>query len=93
MTETKLATASADSPHEGVPGSGPLGRWGAFMAGHTRAVLGVWLLVLVTLGAAAPSVFTSLAGAGWQANGSESVRARELAQRHFDGIPQRRYRW
>ncbi|MBC7301473.1 MAG: MMPL family transporter [Nocardia sp.] len=82
MTETKLDAAPADSSH---PAPGVLGRWGAFMAGRTRAVIGVWLLVLITLGAAAPSVFTSLAGAGWQANGSESVRARELAQQHFGG--------
>ncbi|MGO2516965.1 MAG: MMPL family transporter, partial [Corynebacterium variabile] len=50
-----------------------------------RTVLGVWLLVLVGLGAAAPSVFSSLAGAGWQANGSESVAVRDLATEHFGG--------
>nr|WP_312898935.1 MMPL family transporter [Corynebacterium variabile] len=50
-----------------------------------KAVLGVWLLVLVGLGAAAPSVFSSLAGAGWQANGSESVAVRDLATEHFGG--------
>lgn len=50
-----------------------------------KAVLGVWLLVLVALGAAAPSVFSSLAGAGWQANGSESVAVRDLAREHFGG--------
>ncbi|MFR9749475.1 MMPL family transporter [Nocardia sp. 004] len=55
------------------------------MAGHARIVFGVWLVVLIAFGAAAPSVFTSLAGAGWQANGSESVRVRELAQQHFGG--------
>ncbi|ANY24174.1 hypothetical protein BCM27_16465 [Gordonia terrae] len=55
------------------------------MAGHARWVFGVWLLLLVILGAAAPSVFSSLAGAGWQANGSESVQVRELAQQHFGG--------
>ncbi|WP_233608361.1 MMPL family transporter [Nocardia stercoris] len=55
------------------------------MAGHTRIVFGVWLLVLVALGAAAPSVFNSLAGAGWQADGSQSVQVRELAQQHFGG--------
>ncbi|WP_280497318.1 MMPL family transporter [Nocardia asiatica] len=64
---------------------GPLARLGATMAGHTRWVFAVWLVALVALGAAAPSVFTSLAGAGWQANGSESVRVRELAQEHFGG--------
>jgi RND superfamily putative drug exporter len=52
---------------------------------HMKAVLGVWLLVLVGLGAAAPSVFSSLAGAGWQANGSESVAVRDLAQERFGG--------
>ncbi|MDN6242188.1 MAG: MMPL family transporter, partial [Corynebacterium variabile] len=50
-----------------------------------KAVLGIWLLVLVGLGAAAPSVFSSLAGAGWQANGSESVAVRDFAQEHFGG--------
>ncbi|WP_297004681.1 MMPL family transporter [uncultured Corynebacterium sp.] len=50
-----------------------------------RTVLGVWLLVLVGLGAAAPSVFSSLAGAGWQADGSESVAVRDLATEHFGG--------
>jgi RND superfamily putative drug exporter len=55
------------------------------MAAHTRLVIGVWLIALVALGAAAPSVFTSLAGAGWQANGSESVQVRELAEQHFGG--------
>ncbi len=44
-----------------------------------------WLVLVVALGAAAPSVFSSLAGAGWQANGSESVQVRELAQEHFGG--------
>nr|WP_245554256.1 MMPL family transporter [Nocardia takedensis] len=62
-----------------------MARLGATMAGHARWVFGVWLIVLIALGAAAPSVFGALAGAGWQADGSESVRVRELAQRHFDG--------
>jgi RND superfamily putative drug exporter len=30
-------------------------------------------------------VTSALAGAGWQANGSQSVQVRELAQRHFSG--------
>ncbi len=64
---------------------GVLGRMGASMAGNAKWVIGVWLIVLVALGAAAPSVFSSLAGAGWQANGSESVQVRELAQEHFGG--------
>ncbi len=75
---------------DGVPpishaSGGVLGRMGASMAGNAKWVLGVWLIVLIALGAAAPSVFSSLAGAGWQANGSESVQVRELAQEHFGG--------
>ncbi|UGT67929.1 MMPL family transporter [Nocardia gipuzkoensis] len=65
--------------------AGGLGRVGAVTVDRARWVFGLWLLVLVVLGAAAPSVFDSLAGAGWQANGSESVRVRELAERHFGG--------
>ncbi|WP_039827438.1 MMPL family transporter [Nocardia testacea] len=74
-----------DRKEAGRTASGTLSRLGATMAGHTRWVFGVWLIVLVALGSAAPSVFTSLAGAGWQANGSESVQVRELAQQHFGG--------
>lgn len=80
MTETMTDRRQTDRP-----AGGPLSRLGATMAGHPRWVFGVWLVVLVVLGSAAPSVFTSLAGAGWQANGSESVRVRELAQQHFGG--------
>lgn len=73
-----------ESAPPGRPG-GALAGWGARMATHTKWVFGVWLIALAALGAAAPSVFDALAGAGWQANGSESVRARELAQQHFGG--------
>ncbi|WP_460863469.1 MMPL family transporter [Rhodococcus aerolatus] len=64
---------------------GPLARLGTVMADRFRWVITVWLLLAVALGALAPSVFSSLAGAGWQANGSESVQVRELAQAHFGG--------
>ncbi len=86
-----MAPKTALSEDEATPdptgsAAGILGRWGgATMAGRARWVFGVWVLLLVVLGAAAPSVFSSLAGAGWQANGSESVQVRELAQQHFGG--------
>ncbi|GAB2627330.1 MMPL family transporter [Prescottella soli] len=64
---------------------GPLARLGAAMADNFTWVITAWLVLVVALGAAAPSVFSSLAGAGWQANGSESVQVRELAQEHFGG--------
>jgi putative drug exporter of the RND superfamily len=41
--------------------------------------------VIVGLGAFAPQVEAQLSGAGWQADGSESVAARALAQTHFGG--------
>jgi RND superfamily putative drug exporter len=43
------------------------------------------MLVVIGLGAFAPRVEASLSGAGWQASGSQSVQARELAQAHFGG--------
>jgi putative drug exporter of the RND superfamily len=65
---------------------GPLGRLGVWVTHHTRATAVVWLLVIVGLGAFAPRVEAELSGAGWQADGSESVAVRELAQEHFDGV-------
>ncbi|WP_343055668.1 MMPL family transporter [Nocardioides ginsengisegetis] len=55
------------------------------MAEHARGTMLVWLLVVVALGAFAPRVEAELSGAGWQADGSESVAARDLAQQHFGG--------
>jgi RND superfamily putative drug exporter len=80
MSATRTVTADPPTRTGAI-----LARLGRSMAEHTRLVLGVWLIALVALGAAAPSVFTSLAGAGWQANGSESVQVRELAEQHFGG--------
>ncbi|CAI9402178.1 Membrane protein YdfJ [Nocardioides sp. T2.26MG-1] len=64
---------------------GPLGRLGVWVSHHTRMTAIVWLLVIVGLGAFAPKVEAELSGAGWQADGSESVAVREFAQEHFGG--------
>ena len=64
---------------------GPLGRLGLLVTRHARTTTIVWLLVIAGLGAFAPRVEHALSGAGWQADGSESVAARELAQEHFGG--------
>lgn len=64
---------------------GPLGRLGIWVISHARLVTIAWLLVVVGLGIFAPKVEQNLSGAGWQANGSESVEARELARKHFGG--------
>jgi len=65
---------------------GPIGRLGAWTADHVRTVALAWLAVAVVLGVFAPKVETALSGAGWQANGSESVQARRLIQRDFGGL-------
>lgn len=64
---------------------GPLGRLGVWVTEHRRFTALVWVLIIVGLGAFAPQVEKNLSGAGWQANGSESVQARDLAQDHFGG--------
>ena len=64
---------------------GPLGRIGLWVTDHAKVTTAVWLLLIVGLGVFAPRVESELSGAGWQANGSDSVAARELAQEHFGG--------
>ncbi len=64
---------------------GPIGRLGRFAATHRRGVFVSWLIVAVGLGFLAPRVESALSGAGWQANGSESVRVREAIDRGFAG--------
>ena len=64
---------------------GVLGRLGLAVTRHRRMTLVVWALVVVGLGVFAPRVETELSGAGWQANGSESVAVRDLAVEHFGG--------
>ncbi|MGA9873763.1 MAG: MMPL family transporter [Rhodococcus sp. (in: high G+C Gram-positive bacteria)] len=78
-------TVTATGRDDRVSTTGVLGRLGSAMVARRRWVFGIWLIALIALGSAAPSVFSSLAGAGWQANGSESVQVRELAQQHFGG--------
>lgn len=65
---------------------GPLGRLGRWAAGHLRLVALAWGVVAVVLAIFAPSVETALSGAGWQANGSESVSARSLIEQNFAGL-------
>ena len=65
---------------------GPIGRIGLWTATHFRAVLVAWLVVAVGLGVLAPRVEHALSGAGWEASGSESVKARDLVDKNFDGL-------
>src|SRR4051812_40969666 len=64
---------------------GAVGRLGRWTAGHVRVVVAVWVVVAVGLGMLAPRADKALSGAGWEATGSESVQARRLIDRSFDG--------
>jgi RND superfamily putative drug exporter len=64
---------------------GVVGRMGRWAATHGRVVALVWLVLALPLGALAPRVEHVLSGAGWEATGSESVRARDQIDRHFAG--------
>lgn len=75
------ASRTAQSP----PRQG-LARLGAWAAGHLRVVLVLWLFVLAGFGAFAPKVESALSGAGWQDSGSQSVQAREVIAKDFQGL-------
>ncbi|HEX7582989.1 MAG TPA: MMPL family transporter [Gaiellaceae bacterium] len=83
LVSTPGAAAPAAEHPEAV---GPVGRLGRWTADHIRVVSLAWVVVAVALGVFAPKVETALSGAGWQANGSESVQARSLIQANFAGL-------
>jgi RND superfamily putative drug exporter len=64
---------------------GAVGRLGSWTAGHFRIVAAAWVVIVVGLGALAPRVDKALSGAGWETTGSESVQARNLIDKGFDG--------
>jgi RND superfamily putative drug exporter len=72
---------SATSAH-----SSSFARLGAWTATHFRRILIAWLLVLLVFGIFAVHVESSLAGAGWQASSSQSVRARAVVEKNFGGL-------
>ncbi len=74
------------TPHGPAHAPGPLGRIGLWVTTHRRLTAMIWVLLIVGLGAFAPKVEHNLSGAGWQADGSESVATRELVQDHFGGL-------
>jgi RND superfamily putative drug exporter len=86
MSAVATATQAAPSALEHPEAVGPLGRLGGWTAQHVRAVAVTWAVVAVALAVFAPRVETALSGAGWQANGSESVQARKLIQSNFAGL-------
>ncbi|MEZ5155572.1 MAG: MMPL family transporter [Solirubrobacterales bacterium] len=92
-TETKPeAIESPPAPPEPELGAGPrgavgpIGRLGRWAANNARLVFIAWAVLAVGLGIFAPKVEHALSGAGWQANGSESVEVRDLVQQEFGGL-------
>src|SRR3954447_2123426 len=62
-----------------------LGRLGAWAADHRRLVVVIWAVAVLGLGALAPFADRALSGAGWEAPGSESGKARDAIESHFPG--------
>ena len=77
---------SAQTVASPVHAVGPLGRLGVWSLDHRRLVSVIWLAVAVGLGLLAPRVEHALSGAGWEATGSESVRARNVIDHQFQGL-------
>ena len=67
------------------PSLGPIGWLGRLAAQHPGRVFLAWALIAVSLGILAPRVEGALSGAGWHADGSESVEARQQIDRSFAG--------
>jgi RND superfamily putative drug exporter len=76
---------STPTTHISSPTLGVFGRLGRWSAQHRRTVFLGWAAIIIALGAVAPRVEHALSGGGWQADGSESVAARGLIERHFGG--------
>jgi RND superfamily putative drug exporter len=74
------------APLEHPEAVGPIGRLGGWAADHFRLLALTWAAIAVALAVFAPKVETALSGAGWQANGSQSVQARSLIQQNFGGL-------
>jgi RND superfamily putative drug exporter len=92
LTETMSTDTDASWPRLAAggpaitPPSGHLARLGAWAAEHLRVVVLTWVAVLALFGAFAPQVEHALAGAGWQDSTSQSVKARQIVQKEFQGL-------
>ncbi len=84
-TSTRPASTPVAPPRGSRP-EGAFARLGRWAATHRRHVVLAWLVVIVALGVFAVKVETALSGAGWQANGSQSVQARQMVNQYFHGL-------
>ena len=85
MAVVDIGTTKGSGNPDAEARPGLLGRLGMAAAGRFRLVLVLWLAAIAGLGALAPQATKVLAGAGWQANGSQSVQVRQLVDQHFGG--------
>lgn len=85
MTAAQTTPSTRHQPDLNPRDYGLLGRLGLWVGRHGRVTTAAWLLMVVGLGLFAPRVEAELSGAGWQADGSESVAVRDLATEHFGG--------
>ncbi|MDP4668248.1 MAG: MMPL family transporter [Gaiellales bacterium] len=69
-----------------TPTLGPIGRLGYWSATHRKLVAVIWLVAAVGLGFFAPQAERALSGAGWEATGSQSVEARDVVAKEFQGL-------
>jgi len=81
-----VSAADTDGAVDAGRRAGPIGRLGRWAAEHRRPVFAAWAVLAIGLGILAPKVEHALSGAGWQADGSESVAVRDLVQREFGGL-------
>lgn len=88
MSATRTVTADPPTRADGI-----LARLGRSMATHTRLVVGVWLIALIALGAAAPSVFTSLAGAVGRQTDPNPCKFASWPSSISVEIPPPQYKW
>jgi putative drug exporter of the RND superfamily len=65
---------------------GPIGRLGGWTATHFRSVLVAWIVAAVAFAVFAPGVEKALSGAGWETTSSQSVAARKVIDRNFQGL-------
>ncbi len=86
MSAVASSTRIGPKGREHLESVGPVGRLGRWTVDHGRVVAVAWVMVAIGLGFFAPKVESALSGAGWQANGSESVQARKLIQTNFAGL-------
>jgi RND superfamily putative drug exporter len=85
-SERDRAASHRPEPYPHAVNVGPIGRLGRYTATHFRVVLGGWIVTALVLGFFAPKVETALSGAGWETTGSQSVQARNLINKNFQGL-------